>query len=28
VVLGLKTNISEADFNRITKNSDIKISSN
>lgn len=28
VVLGLKTNISEADFNKITKNSDIKISSN
>lgn len=28
VVLGLKTNISEADFNEITKNSDVKISSN
>lgn len=28
VVLGLKTNISEADFNKIIKNSDIKISSN
>ncbi|MDF1517362.1 MAG: DUF4252 domain-containing protein [Lutibacter sp.] len=28
VVLGLKTNISEADFNKITKNSDHKISSN
>jgi hypothetical protein len=27
VVLGLKTNISEADFNKITKNSDIRISS-
>lgn len=28
VVLGLKTNISEADFNKITKNSEIKISGN
>lgn len=28
VLLGLKTNISEADFKKITKNSDIKISGN